>query len=116
LIIFSTFVGYFGGGPLGALAMTVGVFLPAFLFSILFYRHLEAVIRNPTLHSFLEGVAAGVVGLIAITTLSLGAAAIPNLQAAFIFFTALAVVYRWKNKLTVPAIVGGAGLLGWLCF
>ena len=116
LIIFSTFVGYFGGGPLGALAMTVGVFLPAFLFSILFYRHLEAVIRNPTLHSFLEGVAAGVVGLIAITTLSLGAAAIPNPQAAFIFFAALAVVYRWKNKLTVPAIVGGAGLLGWLCF
>jgi chromate transporter len=116
LIIFSTFVGYFGGGPLGALAMTVGVFLPAFLFSILFYRHLEAVIRNPTLHSFLEGVAAGVVGLIAVTTLSLGAAAIPNLQAAFIFFAALAVVYRWKNKLTVPAIVGGAGLLGWLCF
>src|SRR5215207_10685759 len=26
LIIFSTFVGYFGGGPLGAIAMTVGIF------------------------------------------------------------------------------------------
>lgn len=28
LIIFSTFVGYFGSGPLCALAMTVGVFSP----------------------------------------------------------------------------------------
>jgi len=116
LIIFSTFVGYFGGGPLGALAMTVGIFLPAFLFSILFYRHLEAVISNPLLRRFLEGVTAGVVGLIAITTVNLGIIAIPNLPAAVIFLAALAVIYRWKNKLTIPAIVAGAGLVGWLCF
>lgn len=116
LIIFSTFVGYFGGGPLGALAMTLGVFLPAFLFSILFFRHLEAVIHNPTLHHFLEGVTAGVVGLIAITTVSLGIVAIPNLKAALIFGAALVVIYRWKNKLAIPAIVAGAGLLGWLLF
>lgn len=116
LIIFSTFVGYFGGGPVGALAMTLGVFLPAFLFSILFHRHLEAVIHNPTLHNFLEGVAAGVVGLIVITTVGLGTIAVPNLTAALIFIAALAVVYRWKNKLTIPVIIAGAGLAGWLCF
>ena len=116
LIIFSTFVGYFGGGPLGALAMTLGVFLPAFLVSILFHRHLEAVIRNPTLHNFLEGVTAGVVGLIAVTTLTLGAIAIPGLKAALIFLAALAVVYRWKHKFVIPAVVAGAGLAGWLCF
>ncbi len=116
LIIFSTFVGYFGGGPLGALAMTAGVFLPAFLFSLLFYRHLEAVIHNPLLHHFLEGVTAGVVGLIAMTTVSLGVAAIPNLGAGLIFAAALLVVYGWKNKLAVPAIVVGAGVAGWLAF
>jgi chromate transporter len=116
LIIFSTFVGYFGGGPLGALAMTAGIFLPAFLFSILFYRHLESVIHNPTLHNFLEGVTAGVVGLIAITTVKLGVTAIPSLKALLIFAAALVVVYRWKNKLTIPAIVAGAGLTGWLLF
>ena len=37
LIIFSTFVGYFGGGPLGAIVMTIGIFLPAFAFGILFH-------------------------------------------------------------------------------
>lgn len=116
LIIFSTFVGYFGGGPLGALAMTLGVFLPAFLFSILFYRRLEAVIANPQLRHFLEGVTAGVVGLIVVTTLGLARVAIPTWSAALIFALALGVVYRWKSKLAVPAIVFAAGGAGWMLF
>lgn len=116
LIIFSTFVGYFGGGPLGALTMTVGIFLPAFLFSLLFFRHLEAVIRNPTLHNFLEGVTAGVVGLIAVTAVTLARSAIPDWRAALIFVAALFVVYRWKSKLAIPAIMLSAGLIGRLWF
>jgi chromate transporter len=116
LIIFSTFVGYFGGGPIGALAMTVGIFLPAFLFSLLFFRHLEAVIHVPTLHNFLEGVAAGVVGLIAITTIKLGLAAIPGLGAVAICAGALLVIYRWRHKLAVPTIVIAAGFAGFLFF
>jgi chromate transporter len=116
LIIFSTFVGYFGGGPLGALAMTIGIFLPAFSFSLLFHRHLEAVIANPLLRHFLEGVTAGVVGLIAITTINLALVAIPSWRAGIIFAAALVVVYRWKNKLAIPAIMAGAGLAGWFVF
>jgi chromate transporter len=116
LIIFSTFVGYFGGGPWGALAMTLGVFLPAFAFSLLFHRHLEAVISNPLLRHFLEGVTAAVVGLIAVTTLTLGLIAIPTWASLAIFIIALPVVYRWKSKLAVPAIIAGAGLVGAIVF
>jgi chromate transporter len=116
LIIFSTFVGYFGGGPLGAFAMTFGIFLPAFAFTLLFYRHLSAVVANPLLKHFLEGVTAGVVGLIAITTITLARSAIPNWQAAVIFAAALLAVYRWKSKFAIPAIMAGTGLIGWLWF
>lgn len=116
LIIFSTFVGYCGGGAAGALAITAGVFLPAFFFSILFYRHLESVITHPALRHFLEGVTAGVVGLIAATTLSLAVAAIPTWKSALLFAAALAAVYRWKSKLAVPVIIVSAGLAGWLTF
>ena len=59
LIIFSTFVGYIAGGLAGALVMTFGIFLPAFVFPIFFHRQLVAVAENARLHPFLLGVAAG---------------------------------------------------------
>jgi hypothetical protein len=113
LIIFSTFVGFFGGGALGALAMTLGIFLPAFSFALLFHKNLEVVIANPVLRHFLEGVTAGVVGLIAVTAVSLALVGIPNWRALAIFAVALATVIRWKGKASVPALVLAAGLAGW---
>lgn len=116
LIIFSTFVGFFGGGAPGALAMTLGVFLPAFSFSLLFHRHLEAVIANPVLHHFLEGVTAAVIGLIAVTAVILAREAIPGWPSLAVFLLALPVVYLWKSKLAVPAIVLAAGAVGAVVF
>ena len=114
LIIFSTFVGYFGGGAVGAIVMTVGVFLPAFGFSLLFYRRLESVVSVSWLRPFLEGVTAGVVGLIAATTIKLALPAIPNLPAFLIFAGALGALHTWKSKLATPAIILSAGVIGWL--
>ncbi|WP_192800833.1 chromate transporter [Brucella tritici] len=120
LIIFSTFVGYFGGGPLGAIAMTIGIFLPAFGFSLLFHERLESLVENKTLHSFLEGVSAGVVGLIAATTVELALVVVDRLPSLLlggvIFALALAVLYLWKSKVNVVLAVVGAGFLGWLSF
>jgi chromate transporter len=118
LIIFSTFVGYFGGGPLGAIAMTAGIFLPAFSFSLLLHDRLERVVENKTLHGFLEGVAAGVVGLIAATTVDLALNLAQRLPAVppgvVIFALALAVLYLWNSKFNVVLAVIGGGLAGWL--
>jgi chromate transporter len=120
LIIFSTFVGYVAGGPVGAIAMTAGIFLPAFAFSLILYDRLEAVLEVKQLHALLEGVAAGVVGLIAATTLQLGQATaerVPTLwPAAAIFAGALAVLYLWKSKLNIVAVIVAAGAAGWLAY
>jgi chromate transporter len=116
LIIFSTFVGFFGGGPWGALAMTAGVFLPAFLFTLIFFHRLESVIANATLRHFLEGITAGVVGLIAVTTLGLAQTAIPGWRSAAIAAVALVVVYRWKAKAVIPLVMLAAGIAGWVVF
>ena len=116
LIIFATFVGYLAGGLAGALAMTAGIFLPAFAFALVFYDRLERVIENERLHRFLEGVAAGVVGLIAVTALQLGwnvARSVPEPPlAAALFAIALAALYLWKSKLNVLAVVIGSALFG----
>jgi chromate transporter len=120
LIIFATFVGYIAGGFAGALAMTAGIFLPAFAFALLFYDRLERVIENERLHRFLEGVAAGVVGLIAVTVIQLGwnvSRTVPSIQWAALFFAAgLALLYLWRSKLNVPAVVLGSGIAGAVVF
>lgn len=120
LIIFSTFVGYFGGGPLGAIVMTVGIFLPAFSFSLLFHDLLERLVDNKRIRAFLEGVSAGVVGLIAATTLELGYKTflnVPGLIAPVaIFGAALAALYVFKAKTTIVWVVLGAAVAGLLLF
>jgi len=112
LIIFSTFVGYVGGGPLGAIAMTVGIFAPAFAFTIIGHGSLEKLVENKSAHAFLDGITAGVVGLIAATALGILNETIIGLNAWIIFSLALIVQFRSKSKWTVAAIVLAAGLYG----
>ncbi len=112
LIIFSTFVGYYSGGPLGALLMTFAIFLPAFAFTLVGHRYLERLIGEPSIHAFLDGVTAGVVGLIGATTIQLFGVGVSSLPALAIFAVALAGIYLWKAKAAVAGIVVGAGLLG----
>jgi chromate transporter len=116
LVIFATFVGYVCGGIPGSLAITVGMFLPAFAFSLIFYDKLEALAEHKALHAFLAGVAAGVVGLIGVTLLHLGHAAIarsPNLLVSgSIFAVAVAILYRWKSKLATPLVLALGAAVG----
>lgn len=120
LIIFSTFVGYVAAGPAGAIAMTVGIFLPAFYFALFLHGHLGRVIDDVRLHTFLEGVAASVVGLIAATTLELAAAVLGRLPALApgmaIFALSLTLLYFWKIRTNVVFILIGAGVAGWTLF
>lgn len=117
LIIFATFVGYVAGGFWGGVAMTVGVFLPAFAFSMVLYDRLEAIVDRPGLHAFLEGVTVAVVGLIAVTLVDLAQAVLapsrPVLLLAAIALAALGAVWVLKGKWAPPAVLATAGLIGW---
>jgi chromate transporter len=120
LIIFASFVGYVSGGFAGALAMTAGIFVPAFAFALVLGERIEAVVERPTLHRLLEGVAAGVVGLIAVTAADLGlavAARTPSAAAGLaIFVSALVLFSAWRSRAAVPAVLAGAAAAGWLAF
>jgi chromate transporter len=112
LIIFFTFVGYFSGGPLGALVRTLAIFAPAFAFTFIGHRYMERLIAAPSVHSSLDGVTAGVVGLIGATTIQLFGVGVSSLLALTIFALALAAIYFWTAKAAVAGVVLGAGLLG----
>jgi chromate transporter len=112
LIIFSTFVGYVAGGMSGALAMTVGIFLPAFLFPIFLHRFLVAVAENPRVRPFLLGVAAAVIGLIAAVTVDIVDTGIVDVPTALLAVGAFAALMRFHGKLTILYTVLGCGLIG----
>jgi chromate transporter len=120
LVIFATFAGFVAAGVPGALAITAGMFLPAFAFSLVLFERLEAVIENPRLHRTLDGVAAAVVGIIAATLGQLGASAwerLPDpLLSAPIFALALLAAFRLKGGWVAPAIIIAGGTAGWLAF
>jgi chromate transporter len=112
LIIFSTFVGYIAGGLAGGLAMTVGIFLPAFVLPIFFHRQLVGLAENENIHSFLFGVAAGVIGLIAAVTVEILDQSVVDVYTAILAVGAFAVLYLWQGKLTIVFVVLGCGVLG----
>jgi chromate transporter len=112
LIIFSTFVGYVAGGLAGGLAMTVGIFLPAFLFPIFLHRWLVAVAENPRIRPFLLGIAAAVVGLIAAVTIDIVDTGVVDVPTAFLAVAAFAALMRLHEKLTVLWVVLGCGVIG----
>jgi chromate transporter len=115
-VIFCTFVGYVVGGPMGALAMTAGVFLPAFAFSMILYERLEAIMAFEPLRRFLIGVSAGVIGMMAVSAVQIGVAMVPKIPnwwaAGGIFLPALAVAFLWRSKWHAPAILVVAGIAG----
>ena len=116
LIIFSTFVGYFGGGWLGAIIITIAIFLPAFSFTLLGHNLMEKIIHNTSLHNFLDGVTAGVVGLIALTAIQLFHTTITDWFMLIVFAISLFVLFRIKSKFTAVFIISGAGLISLIWF
>jgi chromate transporter len=114
LIIFSTFIGYLGGGPLGAVAITLGIFLPAFAFTMFGHEIVERLVENTAVHAFLDAVTAGVVGLIAATALSILSETVLGLHAWVIFAAALLALFLSKAKWTIAAVILCAGAYGLL--
>lgn len=112
LIIFGTFVGYVGGGLLGAIAITAGIFLPAFVITLVGHEQLEAIIGNRRIHALLDGVTAGVVGLVGATVIHLAPAALGSVAALVIFGGAVVVLQLWRAGVGTAVVIAAAAAAG----
>jgi chromate transporter len=112
LIIFATFVGYLGGGAAGAWVLTVGIFLPAFVLTLVGHRPMERLLEHVRIRALLDGVTAAVVGLIAGTAVALVAASIVNVTTAIVFLCAVTAAFWVRSKFAVPLIVAAAFMWG----
>jgi chromate transporter len=114
LIIFSTFVGYIGGGLAGAVVITIAIFLPAFAFTMIGHETFERLMDHVSVHTFLDGVTAGVVGLIGATALGILTDTVVGIHAWIIFSVALIALFKSKSKYIIAVVVLAAGLYGLL--
>ena len=103
----ATFIGYLLGGTPGALAATVGIFLPAFVFTAVSARLLERLRGSSIARAFLDGVSAAAVALIGVVVLALGRAAIVDAATAAVA-AAAAIPIVWLRVNSAWVILGSA--------
>ncbi len=106
----AAFVGYLLGGWPSALLAALGIFLPSFILVGLLSRFLPAMRRSWLAGSFLDGVNAASLGLMAAVAIQLGRAVIIDPFTIFLTLGALFLVLRFKIS-SVWLVVGG-GVLG----
>ncbi|MEL7353889.1 MAG: chromate transporter [Cyanobacteria bacterium J06560_5] len=108
----ATFVGYLLAGNAGALAGTIGIFLPAFLLVGLVNPWVPKIRRSPWASSFLDGVNAGALGLMAGVTYTLSRAALVDGFTVVLAILSAIAVFRFKINSAWLVLAGGAiGLL-----
>ena len=112
----ATFIGYVVGGPLGALAATIGVFLPAFLAVGLSIPVLDRLRGSVHARAFLDGVNVAAVGLIALVAgqLALTAFGDPLSLVEAVVALALLTAGVGSGRLVLGGAVIGLIRLAWI--
>jgi chromate transporter len=111
LVSFVTMIGWFGAGPVGSILMTVGIFLPAFSFTVIGHNFFEGFVHNPLTESFLDGVSAAVIGLLMFTAFQFLAVIESGIDAT-VFLLAFAAIFTYKDKYTQPIVILVAAIAG----
>lgn len=92
----ATFIGYVLLGPLGALAATLGIFLPAFLFVAVSGPLVPRIRQSPTTAAFLDGVNVASLALMAFVTWQLARTALVDGLTVALAVMAGIALWRWR--------------------
>ncbi len=114
ILISATFIGYKVAGFAGALAATVGIFLPPVLLMLAGAHALERIKKSVAITAALAGIRPAVVGMIAAAAVTVGWTA-PHHWASLLIFAA-ALVALTRLRVQVVWVIPAAGLSGLLLF
>ena len=107
----ATFVGYLLDGVPGAIAATVGIFLPPFLLVLLLNPLIPKLRKSPWLSAALDGINAASLGLMLVVTIRLGLASLIDPFTIVLFVAALVAVMKYKVNAAWVVLAGA--VLGW---
>lgn len=103
----ATFIGYLLAGNSGAIAGTVGIFLPAFVLVGVVNPWVPSLRRSAWAAGFLDGVNAASLGLMAVVTWQLGRAALIDWLTVILAVLSVVVVFRFKLNSAWLVMIGG---------
>ena len=107
----ATFIGYLTGGWPGAIAATVGIFLPAFVLVATVYPLVPRLRTSPWTGAFLDGANAASLGLMAAVAWQLGATSIVDPFTTALALAAAVLLIRFRVNsawLVLSGAVAGA--------
>ncbi|WP_392530726.1 chromate transporter [Nostoc sp. C117] len=104
----ATFIGYLLAGNAGAIAATIGIFLPAFVLVWVVNPWVDKLRQSPWASGFLDGVNAASLGLMAGVTYTLGRAAIVDWLTIIVVIVSAIAVFRFKVNSAWLVLTGGA--------
>ena len=110
----ATFIGYILGGVPAALAATVGVFLPSFIFVAAVFPLVGVIRRSHWASAFLDGVNVGALGLMAGVTWQLGRAALVDWFTVILALVSAALIFSFKINSAWLVLGGGALGIVWM--
>ena len=92
----ATFIGYLLNGFAGAVAATVGIFLPAFLFVAVSGPLVARIRRSPALAAFLDGVIAASLSLMAVVAFELAKGSLVDMGSVAILLASAVALLRFR--------------------
>lgn len=108
----ATFIGWVLAGPAGAAAATAGIFLPAFVFVAVAAPFVTRLRSSPAAATFMDGVNAASVALMAKVLIDLASTALTGPLSAAIALAGAILLLRYK--ISSPLVIAGAALIGLL--
>jgi len=111
----ATFIGYQLGGFSGALAATLGIFIPSFLFVFLLNPIVHKIRNYPMLSAFLDAVNVAAVAVILAVCIEMGIEVLTNWRTILIAVISMIFVFYFK-KVNSAFIVLGGSILGYFLF
>ena len=109
----ATFIGYILAGNLGAIAATIGIFLPAFILVPAVNPFVAKLRKSPWTAAFLDGVNAASIGLMAAVAWELGRGTLIDIWTIALAIASLAILLKFPKINSAWLVIAG-GAIGWL--
>jgi chromate transporter len=104
----ATFIGWQMNGVSGAIAATLGIFLPSFLFVLLLNPLIPRMRKSKVISAFLDAVNVAAVALIILVCFNMGKDTLTDWRSIFIAIISCIVVFYFKKINSAFIVLGGA--------